>query len=318
MSNLLLQIPDAVDVRDGLPRPNWDVIHAWSETNVDSRSLNDTWTRIARDWLKLLADALPHDYTVRESSEFLLLATDVPLGERILAFSEHARRVILEKLDGVASDEGHGKHVILLLGDDDAYYDYVTDFYPDEGEFGLSGGMFLSAGYGHFVICPSSAVEYERVIAHELNHALLSHLPLPLWLNEGVTQVIEDIVVDSSYFMVDHEILQRHRAYWNLQTINSFWSGESFSFPDEGQELSYGLAQVLFRNLMSDFPEVVKDILNNASYVDAGNSAFLQFCNVSIADRAAQFLGNGDWTARGNYADLDGSGTMDGYHRGVA
>ena len=196
---------------------------------------------------------------------------------------------------------GTGNTLFCFSADIDSYYDYVTDFYPDEGEFALSGGMFLDVGYGHFTVCPAYGDDYERVIAHELNHALLRHLPLPLWLNEGVTQVMEDVVQDSSYFMVDHEIRRRHRAYWNAETIDMFWSGDSFFSPDDGQELSYHLSQVLFRNLMSDYPMAVSEILNNATFVDAGNAAFVGSCSIPLADRVAQFLGNGPWAPRDNY-----------------
>ena len=305
MKDPLSQIPDAIDVREGLPRPKWDAISAWADTNIAPASLDESWTQIARDWLTHLANSLPHDYTLHESPEFLLLAADGSLGQKVISSSERARRVILKTLSGVASDQGFGKHVILLFADTDSYYDYVTDFYPDEGEFALSGGMFFNTGYGHFAICPAYGDDYERVIAHELNHALLRHLPLPLWLDEGVTQVIEDVVMDSSYFMVDHEILRRHRDYWTSQTIDAFWSGESFYSPDDGQELSYHLSQILFRNLMSDFPKAVNDVLNNANFSDAGNSAFLNSCKMSLADRAAQFLGEGNWAPRDNYAVSD-------------
>ena len=180
MEDSLSQIPDAMDVRERLPRPQWDVISAWADANVDAASLDESWTQIARDWLTRLADSLPCDYVLHESPEFLLLAADDSLGQRVLSSSERARRVILQTLDGIASNQGFGKHVILLFADTDSYYDYVTDFYPDEGEFALSGGMFLNVGYGHFAICPAygdDGDDYERIIAHELNHALLRHLP---------------------------------------------------------------------------------------------------------------------------------------------
>lgn len=77
-----------------------------------------------------------------------------------------------------------------------------------------------------------------------------------------------------------------------------FWSGDSFISADDGQELSYDLAEVLFRNLMSDYPKKVNDILNNANYVDAGNAALLNACNESLVDRVSQFLGEGPWGRR--------------------
>lgn len=103
MEDSLSQIPDAIYVREGLPRPKWDVIYDWADTNVDPTSLDESWTQIARDWLTRLGDSLPRDYALHESPEFLLLAADHSLGQRVLASSERARRVILRTLDGVAS-----------------------------------------------------------------------------------------------------------------------------------------------------------------------------------------------------------------------
>lgn len=297
MDDSLTPIPGAIEMRESLPRPNWNAIANWLESNVEPDSFHETWASIARDWLGRLAQSLPSGYAVHESSEFLLLTADPLFAKQVLRLCEHARRTILQTLDGVACEEGLGKYVVLLFADAESYYDYVTDFYPDEGEFALSGGIFLNDGYGHIAMIPYNLNDCERTIAHELNHAVLRHLPLPLWLNEGVTQFMEDMVVGSSQFMIDLEIVRRHRSYWNDETIHQFWSGDSFHSPD-GQELSYHLSQVLFRNLISDFPKKVKAVLNNANSVDAGNAAFIDACQVTLADRVSQFLGPGDWTPR--------------------
>ena len=301
MEEDLSHLSDFFEIRESLPRPHWDAIGQWVESNVAPSALQQTWERIAKYWLDELGQRLGRHYQVHESDEFLLLAYDDSLATRVLQSCEHARRVILQTLDGVAKEEGHGKHVVLLFDNPDRYYDYVCDFYPDEGEFGLSGGMFIDIGYGHFAICPSYDDDYSRTIAHELNHSLLRHLPLPLWLNEGVTQFMEDVVLGWSNFIVNHEIAQRHRSYWNAETIDAFWSGAAFYSADEGQELSYHLSQVLFRNLSSDYPKKVSGILKSANYKDAGEAAFLAGCGHLLADRVSQFLGEGPWAPRTDY-----------------
>ena len=299
MQNKLSSIPNAVAIRDGLPRPDWSVVAEWVGAHVAEADLDDAWTTLAGDWMGILASALPAGYRRSESDEFMLLMRgDARAAERILGWCEHARQVILDTLPDVARDDGFGKLVVLAFDSDEHYYDYIADFYPDEGEFGLSGGIFMAQGYGHFAFRVYSSGAHDRVIAHELNHALLRHLPLPLWLNEGVTQVMEDLVVGNSYFMVDREILRRHSEYWNETTIHEFWSGDSFDSPDDGQELSYHLAQVIVRNLMSDYPKQLLDFLLTATHEDAGNAALVQTCGVSLGERVAQFLGPGCWSPR--------------------
>ncbi len=299
----LAAIPNAVETRERLPHPNWPIVFDWVENNVAIDDINNAWVKLASDWLDALLASLPEGYGRTESPEFILLSNgDARSARRILDRCESARRIILDTLSGVACDDGYGKHVVLAFGDPDTYYDYIADFYPDEGEFALSGGIFLDCGYGHFAMCLACSGDHDRTIAHELNHALLRHLPLPLWLNEGVTQVIEDMVVGNSEFVVDHDTRRRHRSYWNRDTIDLFWSGASFYSPDVGQELSYHLAQILFRNLMSDYPKKINDFLNSASFADAGNAALVKLCGVSIGDCVKQFLGEGDWSPRSDYA----------------
>lgn len=303
LESLLNVIPGAIEIRNSLPRPTWEAIAAWVESNTVSSAQNEIWTEIANDWMRHLQAALPPGYIVHESAEFILLGKDAAISKQIVKWCEIARKTILEALDGVAVDDGYGKHVVLSFSNIDTYYDYISDFYPDDGEFALSGGMFFNTGYGHFAICPTSGYEYERPISHELTHVLLRHLPLPLWLNEGVSQFMEDVVSGTSYFRIDHEGRQRHHDYWNADTIHSFWSGESFYSADEGQQLSYELSQVLFRNLLSDYPGKMKEILRAASYVDAGNAAIVKVCKKSLDDRVGQFLGKGTWSPRSNYTD---------------
>lgn len=300
----LSAIPRAIEKGGRFIKPNWEAVHEWVDGNVPTDQRNAIWTRLAGEWLEALRKTLGDEYAIAESDEFMLVGrTDARLTNRILSSSEHAKRTILKTLPDVARDEGYGKHVVLAFSDMESYYDYISDFYSEEGEFGLSCGVFLDEGYGHFAICLAYGDDYERTIAHELNHNLLRHLPLPLWVNEGVTQVMEDMVLGGSYFSTNHEIVRRHRAYWNPETINAFWSGESFSSPDDGQELSYHLSQVLFRNLMSDFPKHISPFLNSAHYADAGDQALQQFCKTSLADRVEQFLGKGTWAPANSYSD---------------
>jgi len=301
-----MSIPNAIERGERFIKPNSAVIAGWVEANVPSEQLNEIWTCLARQWLEMLQETLDDGYAITESEEFVLVAKeDVRLNSRMLASCEHARRTILKTLPDVARDEGYGKHVVLAFADTESYYDYISDFYPDEGEYAISGGVFLDQGYGHFAICLAYGDDHERTIAHELNHNLLRHLPLPLWLNEGVTQVIEDLVVGRSYFSTDHDIVRRHRAYWNTKTIDAFWSGDSFFSPDDGQELSYHLAQVLFRNLMADFPKKMSPLLNAAHYENAGDTALRQLCSVSLGDRVKQFLRDGSWEPGRSYSESD-------------
>jgi hypothetical protein len=297
-------ISGALETRVGIPRPNWLVIWDWVEANIDQASRDAIWSEIARQWLEQLRCSLAPEYAIRESDEFFLLsALDDLSAERVLRWCERFRHSILECLPGVAHDEGSAKHVVLAFDTIDTYYDYVADYYPD-GEFGGSGGIYLNDGYGHIAIWTNSQFAIDRTIIHELTHAMLDHLPLPSWLNEGTTQFMEDIVLESSSFAIDYEMVQRHRAYWTAESIQAFWAGDSFQFADDGQELSYHLAEVLVRNLCSDYRKKLRDFLRSADRRDAGDSAARSIFGIGLADRVAQFIGPGEWQPRDDYGPM--------------
>jgi hypothetical protein len=300
------EIPSAFEVREELPRPNWEVISGWIDQNVPPEKLNEAWICVAREWLIQLKSHLPNEYEIVEGTEFLLLsAADAETNQRLLRHCHHYLRVILKLLDGVGGVEGFGKHVVLLFHDTGLFYTYVCDFDPESGEFGAAAGVFLEGGYGHVAIDAKTSFDLERTIVHELTHATLRHLPLPIWLNEGVTQVIEDLAIGRSNFWMNGDLAKQHREFWNADTIDAFWSGESFAFPDDGQMLSYSLAEVLFRNLSADFASESIEFVKRAHFSDAGAKALAETCGAKLSDRVAQFLGPGPWEPRREYPALD-------------
>jgi hypothetical protein len=290
-------IPGATRVQDGLPRPDWNMVSEWVQAHVQVERLDAVWKQLTRQWVEMIRAALPDRYQVIESGDFLVLSSLTTDSERMLVRDLHyARHEILSTLPEVALDEGHGHIVVLAFDDLDTYYDYTHHFYPEDGEFGGSGGMHIGEGYSHIAICTQPQESIPSIVAHEMTHALLIHLPLPCWLDEGVTQVLEEQIAGVATFWMDRELRARHQAYWDENTIQTFWTGEAFLLPDDGQELSYNLAQVLVRNLMTDFPHKFTTFLNTAEDADAGDRALLAICNTTLSKRVAQFLGTGDWS----------------------
>jgi hypothetical protein len=292
----LEQIPGAVEVRIGMPRVDWQVVWAWIENHVPEERQISAWEEFGRGWLELLRDALGGNYVVEESEHFMLLGDGAtPTNELVVSWCEHYRHRILQILAGVETNDPSAKRPILLFHDRAAYLDYIMDLYPVEGEFADSGGMFVGYGLPHVALWGFDSATLERTIAHELTHAAMADLPLPLWLNEGVTRVVEDVLLDQSHFWMNGEIAREHKVYWNSETIQAFWSGESFHAPGDVQRLSYSLAEVIVRNLASDHPGKLPALLNTADACDAGERALQDVCKTTLAKRVAQFLGPGEW-----------------------
>lgn len=279
-------------------KPDWEEIAQRIGDDLSHDELHSEWSKECKKWLESIASEFGSDYRIEESPNFSIMSNESDRYINVFSgFLERTLRRILKTLEGIASDEGFGKHVALIFQDIDQYYEYVGMYLPDEGEFGLSSGMYINEGYGHFVF-PSQEIDYvEPIAVHELTHACLVHLRIPLWLNEGMAVLMEDVLAGNRLFL-DAEMVERHQRYWNENTIQDFWSGESFMAIDEGQELSYNLAHILARNISQDFSAFAK-FSNHANYEDAGESAAQEFLGLSLTQIVGSFLGEGNWQPDG-------------------
>lgn len=286
-------------------KPNWYSIGGNVDANASFKEQNTFWINECDKWLAQLASELAsrtgESYSTVESQNFIILSSeDEKYTNHFLKFLEFSRTKILNNLKEVASDDGFAKHVLIITADQETYYDYLFMFYPEDSKVGLSGGVYLNDGYGHFVF-PSQEISFtESVAAHELTHACLSHLPIPLWLNEGLAVSMEDVVLNRNYFQMNKAIISKHQRYWNEDNIQAFWDGSSFASTDVGQELSYHLGQLLVRNISEDYEQFAR-FCNDAHLSDGGEKAFLEHFNISLGDLIEGLLGDGDWSPKQKY-----------------
>jgi hypothetical protein len=297
-----------------MPIPDWKAAWRLAPSDSDDEAQERFWWSAASTWLDALRINLREGFTVESSKSFMLLSTlDQQRLKLTLEFCERTRARILRALDGVASSWGRGPHVVLVFDNIDQYYDYVGNYYPKAGVFGMSSGMFIQHGYGHFVFVASDMYAMEPVIAHELTHCLLAPLPIPAWLNEGTAVSIEKQLVPLAVdprrgiFMHREEAAKR-AAFWNAQTIQEFWSGKSFKRPDEGSALSYELAEQLTKLIARNYAQY-RAYMNAAHRNDGGLEAARPILGYSLAELAAAVLGDGRWAP-------DPSKWSDGTERG--
>lgn len=157
----------------------------------------------------------------------------------------------------------------------------------------MSSGIFIRTGYAHIALPYSAAWTTEHVLPHEMTHNLLCHLPIPLWLNEGLAVTIENRVSRHG-LRLDAELVDRHRSFWAEENIQEFWSGASFHVPGDSIELSYSLAEI-FVNLLSEKGSGFMSFIANANWRDGGQDAALNTLNLDLGELAAGFLGSGAW-----------------------
>ena len=281
-----------------LPIPDWDQLEQPADASAEQ--LHAFWATAAFTWLSDLSARLGDGYAIAESDSFMLLGA---LSERqqqlALEYAEKSRNRVLKVLSGIAVDEGYGKDVIIVFKDHETYYEYTSNYdneVPAAEELSFSGGMYINRGYGHFVFVADDLTLIEPVIAHELTHSLMSHLPLPLWINEGIAVNTERRLCPrerSRY--TPQEVRDKFARFWNEETIQEFWSGKSWRRPDEGNSLSYELATTFIGLASRDDWEQFVAFVNASDWVDAGDAAAGEHLGYGVANLAEAVLGPGNW-----------------------
>lgn len=275
---------------NGFPHFDWDKVYRWIDTLPESERAA-AWGLCEQAWLAHLRDSLGADYSIREAGDAVLLSTlESNVAKATLEYVTKTENRILRLLDGVARTPDWGKNILLVFDDDDAYYRYVEHFYPEAGEFAMSGGMYIHSGCGHFVTVKADLHEIEPVIVHELVHGLVSHLEIPAWLNEGLAVNTENSLSPAGKPRFSpQEMHAKHLGFWGADEIQEFWSGKSFLRPDDGNMLSYDLARILVEQLSNDWPRF-STFVNEASVADAGAEAAIRHLDIDLGAAACALL----------------------------
>jgi hypothetical protein len=211
MSANRLDISDSFTWQEDLPRPQWDLLSAWVQSRVEPEERFEAWTDIARQWLTHLSSALDGPYELSESDQVLLLAPAAKAATPVLGFAEFCRTALLTGLPQVTRFNMPGKQAVLIIEDTQTYYTYLSVYYP-EGHHGGSGGVHVREGYPHIVVHGTETAE--TTLAHEMTHASLAHLTLPVWIEEGLAQMFEHDMSGRGLQQVDAEMAREHKRYW--------------------------------------------------------------------------------------------------------
>jgi hypothetical protein len=292
---------------EGVPHPQWDLIETRVASRADSRDESSAWAEVGRQWLARLREALGPGYEAGETDHFLGVAPkgDVGAGP-LLRFAEQCRSTLLSGLGGVADFSARGKQVVVALRTPDAYYRYISAFYP-EGEHGGSAGVHIREGYPHVALRGEREWTLQNALAHELTHVSLHQLSMPPWLEEGLAQMFEHDMTGRSLLQLDAETAASHKRYWGKHGLDAFWRGEGFLRAGKVQKLSYELAEILVRLLVEEARPrwfgIVRGhqqrffaFLRQARQADCGQEACRTCLGFGMDELAGRFLGPGNWS----------------------
>jgi hypothetical protein len=273
----------------GLPLLSWTGdVHAPTGTAPEA---------VCRAWLLHLRESLGHDTWLLETEHAIVVSSlDETEAAALARYVATTRTRVQRVLPTVAAFPPEQKSVVLVMDDDDSYYQYVAGYYEKGGEFAFSGGMFLPAACPHFVVKRADLQAVEPVVAHELTHSALSHLDLPLWIDEGLAVNTEHRltrVVAGEH--TPQELHAKHLAFWSPERIQEFWSGRSFSRQDDGQLLSYELARILVREMAADWDGFAR-FLRDADAADGGDAAARSVLGIDLGASVCAMFGQDDPT----------------------
>ena len=287
---------------NGYPIVDWEAVTAWVNGLKPPRRRSRAWTACERAWLLHFRDALGPQFRLDESPTALLVSSLQPnLAAAALDFMRRAPRRIALILEELAQPRPWGKEILIVFADSDAYYRYTAYYYPEKGEFALSSGMHIDSGCSHYVSPKNDLAQIEPMVAHEMTHGRLGHLPLPLWLNEGLAVNTERRVTGVRYASpAPGEMHAQHCRFWSAGRIQQFWSGKSFDRQDEGNKLSYDLARILVELLAKDWASF-KHFVLRANRADAGAAAARDCLGLDLGDVVLSLLqktSNGSWSPK--------------------
>lgn len=274
----------------GFPIVDWAKVQAWVDAMPDAERAA-AWTACERAWLLHFRDALGAACHLDESERAAVLSSLEPRPARAsLDFMSRSARRIGAVLDGIAQFPPWGKDILIAFDDDESYYRYVACYYPERGEFAFSGGMCINTGCTHYVTVKNDLRQMEATVVHEMTHGSVAHLPLPLWLNEGLAVNTERRLAGAAPGRhTPEQMHEKHRRFWSVLSIQAFWSGQSFLEPGEANMLSYDLARILIEQLARDWPAFTR-FVQNAKHDDAGAAAAHEHLGLDLGELVTTLL----------------------------
>jgi hypothetical protein len=274
----------------GFPIVDWAKVQTWVETMPEARRAQ-AWAACERAWLLHFRDALGADFHLEESDNAAVLSSLAPhLAKSTLDFMDRSARRIGAVLDGIAQFAPWGKDILIAFDDDESYYRYVAYYYPERGEFAFSGGMCINTGCTHYVTVKNELRQVEATVVHEMTHGSVAHLPLPLWLNEGLAVNTERRLAGVGPARhTPEQMHEKHRRFWSVVSIQEFWSGQSFQEAGDANLLSYDLARIIVEQFARDWPSFTQFVLN-AKHDDAGATAARAHLGLDLGELVTTLL----------------------------
>jgi hypothetical protein len=276
----------------GLPFPDWDALLATMREETGSEASPACLDGLAAAWLGNVAGALGDSYRFYGSRRLLLVTPadaegTARLARRLDAACDALRRIF----DGILAPPPAPRIGVLAFTRRAAFREFESVW--TEAGHPASGGFMLPGPFPTVVFVARTPPD-ENAEVHELAHALVVHLAMPSWVDEGLAQLAEDVVLGRAPRAIGDAALERLPGAFSDGRIQLFWSGACFHTDDVVFELGYDLAWAAVRSLSRD-PEKFRRFANEARKEDGGREALERIYGGSPGALVGRWLGAGDW-----------------------
>jgi hypothetical protein len=162
----------------------------------------------------------------------------------------------------------------------------------DDGNSLMPGGVYIAGGRTppHVAILGTMHLLGLRVVyIHELVHALVNHLVMPTWLEEGICRHLEHEVLPDHRVYFSTERDAKRNDFWKEHGLGTFWKGTCFGHA--GAHEAYVLAMGVVRRLLEGGEERFFRFVRLAKKEDAGFAACEEVFGGSLEGVAVKLLG---------------------------
>ncbi len=262
----------------GLSVLNADLAMAWAESGgADGATRTDRLKALVALWLDRVRDELKRDYRRWRHADVEGLAPlEGNIAPRLAAIGDAASRRVPHYLRGLVEGRDAGPVALVALAGQKDYYTFIDPFQPREGEFATSGGVYIGGAPLPIIAMPIDGAKFamEWVVAHEMTHHVLADLNLPVWIEEGLTQMMEEAVGGKPYASLTLNDIRDHREYWDERSLERYFAGGSFSHAHgPEQRLAYQLSEAIVRTQMADRPKMFLRFMREACGTEDGREA---------------------------------------------
>lgn len=242
---------------EGLSHVDWSLADAWLARHHPDDPLMRR--AIAAAWLELMREEFEGDYQAWRTLRYdALTPFGGTLGQRIRSAADRSLDELTRSLKPIRGEEPIPAFVMVGMATTKSYYTLLSPLYPD-GHFATSGGVYSREIDGRppmLALNLGGQTHADTTIAHELTHHALASAELPLWIEEGLTQMMEERVTNVANFQMNAELVSKQRARWSGDRLHEFLSGDGYHSPDDDdQQLAYLLSQWIVRRCLEERPK---------------------------------------------------------------